>query len=167
MKKSRSLTVVLIIMVVVAAVTLASSFVGVKLYAVSSPSMRKALSVGDLVVVVPQKFENLKEKDIITFVYNEDLDTATHRVIEKDINNRTFKTKGDNNENADGSPVKYENVVGKVVFSVPILGYALTFLSTFYGKLILWTILAMFLILIIFWKEDKPEDSSKEEASEK
>ena len=66
---------------------------------------------------------NPKVGDPITFVLNEDLVVATHRVIEIDAENRPFYTKGDANDTADAAPVHFNNVVGVPQFSIPLLGY--------------------------------------------
>lgn len=54
---------------------------------------------------------------------------VTHRIISKDIKENTFYTKGDANAEADAQGVKYENVIGKVCLSVPLLGYAAFYLN--------------------------------------
>ena len=43
-------------------------------------------------------------------------------------------TKGDANEKQDTQPVKWENVYGTVVFTVPYVGYVRLFLSTLEWK---------------------------------
>ena len=63
----------------------------------------------------------------ITFVMNEDLVVATHRVVEIDKENQRFYTKGDANENVDGAPVHFNNLIGVPVYSITI--------SRLFGKL--------------------------------
>lgn len=157
-KKGAGVTAFLIVLVVITVTVLICKIVGVKLYAVTSPSMEPALAVGEVVMTAPFKFENLKENDIITFYINQNLQTATHRITAINKDAQTFMTKGDNNDNADGSPVLYGNVVGKVVVSVPFIGYALVYLTTLQGKLTIGALLLIFVILLFLW-----DDGSKKE----
>lgn len=67
--------------------------------------------------------------DAITFVLNEDLELATHRVVAIDAGRRQFTTQGDANETPDAAPVAFENLVGKPVFAIPWLGYVSQWIS--------------------------------------
>ena len=67
--------------------------------------------------------------DPITFVLNEDLVVATHRVVAVDSQNRLFTTKGDANETEDASPVHFNNLVGVPVFAIPLLGYVSAYIQ--------------------------------------
>jgi signal peptidase len=49
----------------------------------------------------------------------------------------SFRTAGDSNANPDGSVVLAENVVGKVWFHVPFLGYLSSFVTTKLGFILL------------------------------
>lgn len=62
----------------------------------------------------------IKKGEIITFFEGETV--ITHRVMEIDENAQLFMTKGDANEKQDTQPVKWENVYGTVVFTVPYVG---------------------------------------------
>ena len=115
-------------LLVAAVVILAILLAGVRLvgftpYTVLSGSMEPAYPVGSLIYVRSAAPEDISAGDAITFVLNEDLSVATHRVIEIDPENRRFYTKGDANDVADGAPVLFENLVGKPVFCIPKLGY--------------------------------------------
>ena len=90
-------------------------------------------------------FSEIKKGDVITFVVDEKLTTATHRVERVNTDDETFITKGDANRDSDVSPVMYENVVGKVRFKIPVLGYGAYYLSTASGR---FAIIACFLVLI-------------------
>ena len=96
---------------------------GLEAYAVLSGSMEPAYPTGSLIYVKAVDPETVRVGDPITFVLNEDLVVATHRVVAIDEENRCFTTKGDANEAADGAPVRFENLLGKPVFCIPILGY--------------------------------------------
>ena len=117
------LTTVLVGLVVAAAVFLMGSrLVGLQVYNVVSGSMEPTYSKGDLLYVKPVDPDSVQVGDPITFVVNENLVVATHRVVSIDTENRTFTTKGDANETSD-APVHFNNLIGVPQFSVPLLGY--------------------------------------------
>lgn len=113
---------------VVLAVALAALLAGVRLfgltpYCVLSGSMEPAYPTGSLIYVRRCEAADVRVGDAITFVLNEDLELATHRVVAIDAGQRQFTTQGDANETPDGTPVLFENLVGKPVFAIPYLGY--------------------------------------------
>ena len=87
---------------------------------VMSGSMEPSLRVGSVVVVREGEVNPLREGDIICFRRGSSL--VTHRIYEV-FDNGEFRTKGDVNEEPDGWVVRREDVVGKVMFVVPYLGY--------------------------------------------
>ena len=119
-----TITTTLVVLVVVFAVFLMGTrLMGYQVFNVVSGSMEPTYSVGDLLYVKEVDPDGIKVGDPITFVLNEDLVVATHRVIEIDAENRHFYTKGDANDTADAAPVQFNNVVGVPQFSIPLLGY--------------------------------------------
>lgn len=157
-------------LVVFIIVLLAVLLVGVRLlgytpYAVISPSMYPAYHVGDLIYVRQAMFEDIEVGDAITYVANEDLLVVTHRVVEIDVENKSFTTKGDANESNDASPVAYANVVGVVGFSVPGLGFVSNYITSESGRYMAIAVLAGLMMLLIlpelFKKDEKkrPKDA--------
>lgn len=125
-----TVTTVLVVLVVVFAVFLMGSrLVGLQVYHVISPSMEPSYSVGDLIYVKEVDPDSVKVGDPITFVLNEDLVVATHRVVSIDSENRQFTTKGDANKTEDAAPVHFNNLIGVPVFSVPLLGYVSAYIQ--------------------------------------
>lgn len=126
-----TVTTVLVVLVVIFAVFLMGSrLAGLQVYHVISPSMEPTYSVGDLLYVKTVDPDSVKVGDPITFVLNEDLVVATHRVVAVDRTNRQFTTKGDANEHEDAAPVHFNNLVGVPVFSVPLLGYVSAYIQS-------------------------------------
>lgn len=126
--KARKIWNVCTSVLVILAVALAALLAGVRLfgltpYCVLSGSMEPAYPTGSLIYVRRCDAGDVHEGDVITFVLNEDLELATHRVIAIDAAQRQFTTRGDANETPDGMPVSFENLVGKPVFAIPYLGY--------------------------------------------
>ena len=116
-------TVLVAIVVIIAVALVVLRLTGFQFYSILSGSMEPAYSVGDLIIVKPVSADEIEVGDAITFVLNEDLQVATHRVMAIDSENQHFYTKGDNNETADESPVHFKNLLGTPVFSVAMVGY--------------------------------------------
>ncbi len=100
---------------------------------VISGSMRPALDVGDVVIVVKVPVEDIEPGDIIQFREAEGIATV-HRVVEvQEVEGNTvFVTKGDDNSAPDPEPVLSDNVVGKVIFNVPKVGWAAIAIKQFF-----------------------------------
>lgn len=121
---------ILVAAVVLAAVSLVLlRMMGYQVFNVVSGSMEPTYSVGDLIYVKSVDPDAVKVGDPITFVLNENLVVATHRVIRVDAQTRHFYTKGDANETADAAPVHFNNLIGVPKFSIPKLGYVSDFVQ--------------------------------------
>jgi len=151
MSKKKTAEIILIICAVtVAAVFLVFyrpvSLAGDTLYEpVYTGSMEPAIPVGGLVVIKPVDPETLREGDIICFRLSEST-SVTHRII--NVTDEGFTTKGDANEDPDQGIVEKENVIGKVIFIVPFIGYLGYFVRTPIGFILL-IILPAGLIIIM------------------
>ncbi len=133
-----------LILLVLAVVALGSSvvprLVGLQPYAIVSGSMEPTYATGSLVFAEPAEGEKLQAGDIAAFWQGEDV--ITHRVQENVADEGELITKGDANAEPDVRPVPYQNVLGRVVFSMPVAGYFLIALGTTPGKLVLgWIVL--------------------------
>ena len=144
--------------VVVLAVALVSlRLLGFKSFTIMSGSMEPSLSVGSLIFVKPTDPNSLESNDIITFLAGKNT-IVTHRIVEKTISNENgkdvlrFSTKGDANEKPDLGSVRSENVVGKPIFSVPLLGYFVSYLKR---PLVLYlsSFLSIVLIISVFFSD--------------
>jgi len=109
------------------AVLIPSVFSG-SLAIVRSSSMEPAMRAGALAVMLPVDAADVKVGDIIAFdpPWDSGSDvTVSHRVIGVlDNGQLRFDTKGDALEGSDPYYVPGESVQGKVLFSIPYLGYA-------------------------------------------
>lgn len=142
-------TVLVILIVLCAVFLMGSRLVGYQCYTVISGSMEPEYSVGDLLYVKKVDVNTIEVGDPITFILNEDLIVATHRVVEIDVENQHFYTKGDANEIADSEPVHFNNVIGVPQFHIPLLGYVSDFVQNPPGMYITIAVGAL-LILIVF-----------------
>ena len=160
-----AVTWLLVAVVVLAAVLLAGvRLVGLTPFVVLSGSMEPTYPTGSLIYVKQTAPEDVEVGDPITFVLNEDLTVATHRVVEINEEEGWFRTKGDANDTADGSPVLFENLIGVPQFCIPKLGYLSNFLTNPPGMYIGWSVVIVVLILffmpdILRWA-DKPDKKS-------
>src|ERR1700737_435713 len=118
------------LLVVVVAFLLAGplpTFFGYESYVVYSGSMEPTIHVGDIAIVGPVKADKLVAGDIITFRTPQNPDTiVTHRlqnVAMDSTGHFSFQTKGDANDTPDQIGVDQSAVLGKVVYSLPGLGF--------------------------------------------
>ena len=157
---------ILVTVVVIVALLLAGArLVGLQVYHVLSASMEPTYSPGDLLYVKETDPNQVRVGDPITFVLNDDLVVATHRVVEIDRENQTFRTQGDARSTPDAAPVHFKNLVGVPVFSIPLLGYLSNFIQTSPGMYI--TVAVMLLLTLMVFLPDllkkKTVPESKEE----
>jgi signal peptidase len=95
---------------------------------VQSGSMAPAIKMGSLVIVKPAN--DYKIGEVITFgPYSKTKAPTTHRIYDiKVVNGQpVYITKGDANNAPDTREITKRDVVGKVLFSIPYLGYAVAF----------------------------------------
>lgn len=119
--------------------------------AVLSGSMEPAIPVGAIVFVKETEPEALQVGDVITYQM-ESGTKVTHRITEILEDNQAVRTKGDANEVEDGNVVSYADILGKMLFQVPYLGYISIYGKTPQGVLIACGVL-IFLILLLFLPE--------------
>jgi len=90
-------------------------------------SMEPAYPPGTLVIVQPAEPEEIRIGDVITYQIAPGVpEYITHRVVAVSSSTSgaiTFTTKGDNNGVADENPVIAEQVMGRVWYSLPWIGW--------------------------------------------
>lgn len=90
--------------------------------------MEPSVPTGSIVLSRPES--TYKVGNIVTFSENgKKKELVTHRIVEltRDNGEVVYKTKGDANEDPDAWLVNPKNVVGKVGFTVPYVGYVIDF----------------------------------------
>ena len=108
--------------VIIAVGLVGLKMMGFNMLTVDSGSMEPLYPIDSLIFVKEVAPAEIDINDVVTYVLNEDGILVTHRVVAIDSANRYFTTKGDANLTNDGSPVLWDNVVGRVVFKVPKVG---------------------------------------------
>lgn len=114
--------------VILVAICLAGSMLPIsenyKIMIVQSGSMAPAIKTGSIVIIKPSP--DYKAGDIITFgPYSKTKVPTTHRIVEiKEENGQTsYITKGDANNAPDDRKISKKDIIGKVLFDIPYLGY--------------------------------------------
>jgi signal peptidase len=110
-------------------------------YLVQSGSMSPTIKVGDFILT--KSTPNYQPNDIITFV-TKDNRVVTHRIIKIDASK--FVTKGDANQSSDLEPVSQNQIVGKHLATIPLLGFFVVFLKTLPGLVVFVIIPSLFFI---------------------
>lgn len=149
-----ALSTALVVFAVLLALLLAGArILGLQVYTVLTGSMEPHYHVGSIIYVKDVDPATLRVGDAISFMISENT-VATHRIIEvlpdeDDADVIRFRTKGDNNDIADTNPVHCNNVLGKVVGTIPLLGYVSNFVQNPPGTYIALGA-AMILVVAVF-----------------
>ena len=149
----KCITSVLVALVVIVALLLVGArLIGLQVFTVLSGSMEPTYHVGSLIYVKDVDPFELESGDVITFMLDENT-VATHRIVEvvpdeEDDSVVRFRTKGDANENVDGSLVHYKNVIGSPVFTIPQLGYVVSYIQNPPGTYVAISAGAILLLLV-------------------
>lgn len=97
---------------------------GREVMVITSPSMEPWAPVGSIVVTRMVDARTAGVGDVITFREEGQMPT-THRIVEvvsRDGETSTFRTKGDNNEDADPNPVTISGKVAVAERAIPFVG---------------------------------------------
>jgi signal peptidase len=131
-------------------------FNGYGFFTVKTGSMTDVYPIGTVIIVQPTDFEDISVNDVISFYLGES-SVVTHRVVDIDTTNRTFTTKGDQNNTEDSTPVPYENVIGVPIFSIEKLGYLYMFFNTTKGKVVLGGIVVLIVLSGVYSAHSRKE----------
>ncbi|KKQ02045.1 MAG: Type I signal peptidase [Candidatus Roizmanbacteria bacterium GW2011_GWA2_36_23] len=119
---------------------------GYKSFLVQSGSMEPTIMIGD--IIISHKQYQYNKNDVVTFM-NADQRVVTHRIIEASVSKdkTSFITKGDANRSEDSDLITDENIIGKVIFIIPKLGYLVGFIKTPIGLVVFMVLPALALIV--------------------
>jgi len=147
-----ALLMILVVVVLMVVVTIGDRMISLKnhqskaplfsAYVIISPSMVPNINVYDAVITARVPQNRIGMYDVITFLSKE-IEThgvpITHRVVgilKTEDGERAYRTKGDNNNKEDKAIILQSEVIGKVLFRIPMLGYVRTFVTSKIGFLI-------------------------------
>lgn len=159
-------TVLVALVVLLAALLWGIQLLGVDVFVVQSGSMEPAISTGALVYVKDVDASDLEVGNVITFHLGGNV-LGTHRIIEitEENNAPAFRTKGDANDHPDNGLVTPSEIVGKVIFSIPYLGFFVAYIQQPPGMYAAFGAVALILLLIvlpdILFDEKKKQEVSR------
>ena len=140
--------VLLILIIFLSALNHTIFLPNINIYSVQSGSMEPNIPLGSLVIV--QKSDNYEIGDVITVKeLSNPIISVTHRIVDINTDNSivSYVTKGDANDANDMDLRFPAEIIGKVIFQLPLLGYLISFTRTQLGLILLIIIPA---IIIIF-----------------
>lgn len=136
-----SWTILLAMFLLLTVAILIPTLAGAERFTVLTGSMTPTYPPGTLLVVKPVERSELGIGMPITYqLRSGEPAVVTHRIISMSQSakgTRTYITRGDANDFPDEAPVIYEQIRGKVWYSIPYLGYANNWLT---GQHRSWTI---------------------------
>lgn len=133
-------------------------------------SMYPTYQQGDMFLLLSEKADDFKMGDVIVYSNPNDSTNVIHRIVDIiiDGDDYYFRVKGDNpisNYRLDydlGTLIPYDNVLGKVVSRIPILGHiSLAIQQNVAIKIIVFALAILLAISIIFWPEDEEDSDEK------
>jgi signal peptidase len=123
-------------------------------YTILTQSMKPNLPPSTLVVVRPERADDLRVGDVITYQLEPGKPAVvTHRIVEVTAasdGSRLFTTRGDNNAVADADPVKPPQIRGRLWYAIPFVGWLAGFRSTQFGSVVV-TIVGGALLVYGIW----------------
>lgn len=126
-------------------ITLIPKCFGLSGYYVRTKSMEPTIPTGSIVYVRKMDFSDIKVGDVLTFQSQDTLKRFTHRVVEIDKENTLLYTRGDANNVDDPEPTKYDRVIGKVEFFIPVVGYVVMAATSRVGVIVTVAVLIIWL----------------------
>lgn len=130
-------------------------------FVVLSGSMAPKFPTGS--IVYSKAISSYNINDVITFK-NDSGQIVTHRItkILKENSNVVYQTKGDANKIVDSTLVPQKNILGKIVFFVPYVGYLIDILKTPLGISLFIILPATMFIVYEIWNIKKEIEKQAE-----
>ena len=140
---------------------------GFSYFNILTTSMQSEIPQGSFILVKQTPGNELKIGDDIAFFKNADT-VVTHRIINiienyEDSGQLGFQTQGVDNPLPDREITYEGNVIGKVVFHIPMLGFILQYIAQHLMYVIVAAVLLFalaFFLKIVFTPEKPSEDSN-------
>ena len=127
-------------------------------YVYQSNSMSPAINNGDMVFVKSANFDDIENNDVLAFITTSSKMPIIHRVISIDASTMLIGTKGDANQYQLDieKEIQSSQILGKVVFVVPLLGYLdLIYIGWLIRIIVLYLLACLLSSLIVTSKDRK------------
>ncbi len=125
-------------------------FIGIRPYVVLSGSMEPGISTGSVCFVNTRSaYKDIKKRDVIAYEKGGML--VIHRSVR--VTKSGIETKGDANRISDGITTTAANYKGKMIYSIPFLGYVLHFFLSLVGKSIAVMCISLYLLYQILFEK--------------
>ena len=147
-------------MILLLGMTALPNIIGYQSYVVLSGSMAPTIPTGSIVLAATVSPKSLQVGDVIVYNRSDVQERVTHRIIEvkEGGDHPVFQTQGDANGTPDTWTVQYPaDTAGKVVISVPYVGYVYTILGSPQGRLVFLVVPVLTLALMWLWQIWRPE----------
>lgn len=127
-RKKSGIWIVVVLFAAPFVIYLVPQLLGLNAFVVESDSMTPTLSEGDILHVESVSKKDVERGSVIVFEPSNTWSSKnfiSHRIIDVKMVNqsRIYKTKGDNNMDADLGWVTKDDIIGERVYSIPFLGY--------------------------------------------
>lgn len=141
-------TLIMVILICIVSILCVPKIMGMETLAVISGSMEPYIPIGSLVIINETSFADLNIGDVVTYRLNDET-LVTHRIESINKEKKEVITKGDANESNDGNPISFDRIVGKLMWSVPFLGYLTIYMKTPLGIAIMCGI--VFILVLLYF----------------
>ena len=113
--------------------TILLSLLMVKLFVITSGSMRPALSPGDVILV--RKSAEYSPGEIVAYLTSDRSTVVVHRIkaVEQSSDDIRYTTQGDANNRPDTHQVADQQIIGTVIAKVPKIGIVVFWLRSLPG----------------------------------
>lgn len=117
-------------------------------HTIQTSTMEPAYPIGALIYVRKIPTTELVIGDAISFSTDDGFTVMTQRIASIDSEAMQVTTKADANNSVDGTPVHFNDILGKVSFSIPYLGYVSSYIRSPRGRQ--FAIVFLLFILLLF-----------------
>jgi signal peptidase len=133
--------------------------------------MEPAIPTGSLVYIKEMDPAEVEEDEVIAFYAAKDsASIITHRVVENRVVMGEFITKGDANETQDMNPASYDEFIGKVVLSIPVVGQVAQIFTSYAGKIAATSLIGIAILLeiiaVLFEKKGKYDSNDEDDEAD-
>ena len=118
-------------------------FMGYQIRIVQSGSMAPTMPLGSALVVQPT--DSYAVNDVITFPRVGEAEATTHRIV-AESSDSLYTVRGDANNVDDQRPVARQEIIGKVIYHIPYLGFVLDFVRQPLGFMLIIGLPALWIV---------------------